>query len=243
MPNNELGVNASDLEDLQALFEFDDEQEDTPPANETEKPDESDDQGKKVDQTKAFAKRLKESTDKVRNEEREAIAKDLGFNSYEELQKSRERKVYEDKGLDPDEVSPIVDELVKKRLDSDPRMQELAAFKEKQVKEFAKRELAEITKLTNGEVTSLEQVPADVLDLWKKKGSLKAAYLELKGEELILKARSGQSKGTTTHLNGLNGSNGGGQNKRPLTDKEKQLWKLFNPNMTDEELNKKLVDY
>lgn len=241
MPNG-YGVDANELEELEALFNSDVEQEDAPPAETETKPDESGEQTKSVDQTKAFAKRLKESTDKARNEEREAIAKELGFNSYEELQKSRERKVYEDKGLDPDEVSPIVEELVKKRLDSDPRMQELAAFKAKQVEEFGKKELAEITKLTGGEITTLEQLPRDVIDLWKKKGSLKAAYLELKGEELILKARSEQSKGSTAHLNGVNGSTGGTGDKRPLTAKEREVWKLFNPRMTNEELNKVLVD-
>jgi hypothetical protein len=236
MPQDFIGANDIDVKELEDLFN-DDIQQETPPANDEQTPPDND-----VSQTKAFAKRLKESTDKVRMEEREAIAKSLGFNSYEELQKSRERKVYEDKGLDPDEVSPIVDEIVKQKLNDDPRIKELELFRAKQVEEFGKRELAEITKLTEGEITKLEQLPTDVIDLWKKKGSLKAAYLELKGEELILKARSGQSKGSTSHLAGTNGNASADSKKRPLTEKEKQLWKLFNPNMTDEELNNKMVE-
>lgn len=235
MPQNITADNGIDIDELEALFK-DDTQQDTPPVDDGTMSNPPD-----VSQTKAFAKRLAEEKAKFVNEERENIAKSLGFNSYVELQKSRERKVYEDKGLDPDEISPIVEELVKKRLDDDPRMKELAQFKAKQVEEFGKQELAEITKLTGGEVTSFEQIPQDVMNLWKTKGSLKAAYLELKGEELILKARSAQSKGSTSHLANPSGRSVPDNGKRPLTEHEKQIWRLFNPNLTEEELNKKMV--
>ena len=102
--------------------------------------------------------------------------------------------------------------------------------------------MAEITKLTGGEITELSQLSKDVIDLWKVKGSLKSAYLELHGEELVMKARSGQSKGSTSHMNNTSGSSAPQGNKRLLTANEKKLWKLFNPKMTDEELNKMTVD-
>lgn len=236
MTLEEYGVNDDELKELEALFNSDEQQEQSPPAEGNTEPDKS------VDQTKAFAKRLKESTDKARSEERENIAKSLGFDSYEELQKSRDRKLFEEKGLDPDEVSPIVEELVKKRIDNDPRMKELEAFKSRQLEEFAKRELDEISKLTGGEVTKLEQLPKEVLDLWKTKGSLKAAYIELKGEELILKSRSGQNRGSTEHLNSPTGSTSSTKTQRHLTAKEKQMWKIFYPGISDDELNKKMID-
>ena len=230
------GVKDVVIDDLEALLNDDDNQA-SPLENDENKPQPTDD----VSQTKAFAKRLKESTEKVRLEERESIAKSLGFNSYEELQKSSERKTYEDRGLDPDEISPIVDEIVNKRINEDPRMKELERFKQKQVEEFGQRELAEITKLTDGEITKLEQLPSDVLDLWKTKGSLKAAYLELKGEELLNKVKSKQSKGSTSHMNNLSGNASTEKSERLLTDEEKRIWKFFNPHLTDEELNKKTV--
>ena len=232
------GVNHMSLKELEDLFSDDIEQE-TPPANDDTNPNPSD---KDVSQTKAFAKRLAEEKAKVVNEERENIAKSLGYNSYDELQKERELKLYKEKGLDHEEIAPLVDELVKQKLDSDPRMKELEQFKARQVEEFGKKELAEITKLTDGEITKLEQVPRDVLDLWKKKGSLKAAYLELRGEELILKARSAQSKGSTSHLGNLSGGSVDDKGKRHLTAEEKNMWRLFKPSITDEELNKMMVD-
>lgn len=230
------GVNDDVSKELEALFDMDEQQETSPTATDDTKPDSS------VDQTKAFARRLKESTDKARNEERENIAKSLGFNSFEELQKSRDRKIYEEKGLDPDEISPIVDELVQKRINEDPRMKELEAFKKRQLEEFAKNEVAELSKLTDGEIAKLEDVPKDVLDLWKTKGSLKKAYIELKGEELIMKQKNKSNKSTVAHMNGLNGGAGSVVSQRHLTDDEKRIWKMFNPDMSDEEINKKLVD-
>ena len=194
-----------------------------------------------VDKTKAFAKRLKESTDKARQEERDAIAKSLGYESYEDLQKNREKKIIEEKGLDPEQASEAIDEIVKKRLDDDPRMKELDELKKQRVKEFGEKELAEISKLTNGEITKFSQLSKEVIDLWTKKGSLKSAYMELEGEKLINKIRGEQSKGSTSHLANPSGT-GGEQTKRSLTDQEKAIWKRFNPRMTEEELSKITVD-
>jgi vacuolar-type H+-ATPase subunit H len=158
------------------------------------------------------------------------------------MQKNREEKVLEEKGLDPTQASEAIDELVKKRIESDPRMKELEEFKKQRIKEFGEKELAEISKLTNGEITKFSQLSKEVIDLWTKKGSLKAAYLELEGEKLITKIRSEQSKGTTSHLSNPSGPTGSNGTKRSLTAEEKKVWKKFNPHMTDEELNKIMVD-
>lgn len=240
----DFGAKDLSLEELDSLFN-DNGTQDPPPANGTNIPGTSPTEGTEGDnngadgkeETKAFAKRLSKKV----NEEREAIAKTMGFNSYEEMIKSREKKVIEDKGLDPDEVAPVVEEIVKQRLDNDPRMKELEALRRKQVEEFGKKELAEITKLTGGEITQLSQLPAEVIDLWKQKGSLKSAYMELEGEKLIAKIRGEQSKGSTGHLASPTGVNGTPDDKRPLTAEEREVWRLFRPNITKEELDKKTM--
>lgn len=247
MPGLE-GVNEFTVAELEQLFNDELEQE-TPPA--VEETSAQKDEGNAVDQTpaepevnktKAFAKRLRESTDKARQEEREAIAKSFGYESYEQMAKERESKKLEEKGIDPEQASEVINELVKERIESDPRIKELEEYRKQRIKEFGERELAEINKLTNGEITSLAQLPKEVIDLWKTKGSLKAAYLELEGEKLITKIRSEQSKGSTGHLQSLSGGNPSQSNKRLLTDKEKAVWRQFNPHMTEEELNKMTVD-
>ena len=220
-----FGDNDLTPEEIDALFGSEDQQE-TPPANEetahSEESTGNQDKGdEKIEQTKAFAKRLRESTDKARNEEREAIAKQMGFESYEAMMNTR------------------VDEIYEERRKNDPAFQELDELRKMKQLEFGKKELAEITKLTNGEITSFSQLPKDVLELWAKEGSLKSAFLQLKGEELIIKARSEQSKGSTQHLINPSGGPAPQSNTRPLTDDEKSIYRYFNPGITDEELNKK----
>ena len=80
-------------------------------------------------QTQAFAHRLKEATSKARNEERESIAKSLGYESYADMQAKREAEMLREKGLDPEDVSPVVEQLVEKRLAEDPRLKEFDTFK------------------------------------------------------------------------------------------------------------------
>ena len=245
MPNDE-GANVEfTYEELEALFN-ESQQQETPPATEVNKPQgegaENNEQ-KETDPTttQTFAKRLKERTDKAVAEERENIAKSFGYTSYQEMQKAREQKMFEDKGLDPEQVSPLVDELVKKKLEEDPRMKELEAFKKQQVQEFAKKELSEISKLTGTKYDSLEQLPKDVVEDWKRTGSLKKSYISLHGEELITKARAAAQRGDTSHLQDAGGSAPAPTASRPMTDKEKQIYRMFNPTITEDELNKKTI--
>lgn len=201
-----------------------------------------------VTETQAFAHRLKEATNKARNEERESIAKSLGYESYADMQAKREAEMLRNKGFDPEEVSPIVDEIVKQRLAEDPRMQELDGYKQERMNAWAKKELTELNELTDGKIATMADVPADVLELWKTKGSLKKAYIELHGEELIRQTRtsvvSGQSRGSTSHMNSPQGTPppAGSANKRPFTAEEKAVYKMFNPDVTDEQLNKMYKD-
>lgn len=243
---NNKGANEFTIEELEELFNDDTSQ--TTPAAETNTDAQDGNDGtdankaNNVETTKAFATRLKESTEKARKEERDLIAKQLGYDSYDDMQEKRTKEQIENKGLDPDEVTPIVEELLKQRLESDPRMQELESYRKQQKAEFAKKELAELTELTGGEITSLAQLPKSVVERWAETGSLRTAYLELEGVNLINKIRSGQNKGTTSHMQFAGSAAPNNSNKRPLNEKEKQMWRYFNPGISEDELNKKTVD-
>lgn len=197
-----------------------------------------------VTETQAFAHRLKEATSKVRNEERESIAKSLGYESYADMQAKREAEMLEEKGLDPEAVSPVVEQLVQKRLAEDPRLQELDAYRQERVNAWAKKELTELGELTGGKISKMEDVPKDVIELWKTKGTLKGAYLELYGEKLIREMQigitSGQNRSTTSHMTSPRGipTPANNSNRRPFTAKEREVYKLFNPGVTDEQLSK-----
>lgn len=245
-----MGANEITIEDIENLLNGEDAT--TPVAIETEdgsQGTQTDDTpgetpaANTVTETQAFAHRLKEATTKARNEERDNIAKSLGYENYADMQKKREIEMLRDKGLDPEDVSPVVQQLVEQRLAEDPRLQELDNYRQERVNAWAQKELTELKELTDGQITSLKDVPQDVIELWKTKGSLKAAYLELRGETLIREMRagiaSGQSRGSTSHLTGPQGTPASrNANKRPFTDKEREVYKLFNPGITDEQLSK-----
>lgn len=239
-----LGDNALSLEELAALMNDSGESETPPATNEQEPETPPTEPGKNEpsETTKAFAKRLKEATEKARKEERNKLATDLGYASYEEMQKAKEQQLLKDNGLDPEQVSPIVEKLLEERLSKDPRLKELEELKQKQMQEFAIKELSELNKLTGENYTSLDQLPKDVLDSWKQTGSLKKSYIALHGEELIIKARKQTTKTTTDHLQNPAGQAPSPTNTRPLTDEEKAVWRLFNPQITEEELNKKVKE-
>lgn len=236
------GANEFSMEELESLFK--ETAQETPPVedgkNSTETPPTKDTED--VTKTQSFARRLKEEKEKAYKEAQNEIAASLGYSSYDELQKHKQNQLLEDKGLDPELVNPVVDEIVKKRLAEDPRMKELEELKQRQIQDFAKKQLEDVNKLAGTNYTSLEEVPKDVIEDWKKSGDLKKSYINLHGEELILKARSDASKGTTAHLASPSGQSPESKSRRPLTDEEKAIWKFFNPNMTDDELNKKFKE-
>lgn len=245
---DDYGANGFTAEELEELFREDDQQETPPADNNNPQTDDIDSNtgngtdASSVDTTKAFAKRLKESTSKAVSEERERIAKSLGYESYADMEKKRENEIYTKNGLNPEDVSPIVDQLVKTRLENDPRMKELSEYRNQRVQEFGKKELAELTKLTDGAITSLSELPKEVIEKWSETGSLVKAYMEIEGVNLVTRIKNSYGKGETSHMNTPNGSSAPETKQRHLTDEEKRVWKFFNPSMTDEQLNNKMID-
>ena len=98
------GVKDTSVIDLEALLNVDEDE--TPPSQDPKEATPGatptpQDPPAKEGETQAFARRLRESTEKAVKEEREALAKRLGKTSYDELLKETETKTFEDKGLDP----------------------------------------------------------------------------------------------------------------------------------------------
>lgn len=234
MPPEDKDVNLS--AELEAIFNEMEQESSTASSDGQSKAEQPTDQS--VENTKVFAQRLKERTDKAVAEERDNIAKEFGFKSWDDYQANKDKKLLEEKGLDPNEVSPVVEEIVKRRIDSDPRMKELESYRAKQAEAFAEKELKQLSSLLGEQITSLEQVPKDVLEDWKSSGSIKTSYMKLHGEELLKKARAAASRGDTQHLQSPNGAPQTPSNERPLTDDEKRIYRFFNPKVADEELNK-----
>lgn len=211
MDQENNGVKDSSLADLEALLNGDDEE--TPPspnsdatsgASPAPTPIAQTEEPKKESETQAFARRLRESTEKARKEEQEAIAKKLGKSSYEELIKDAETKEFKDKGLDPDVAKEVFDKMFEERLKADPRFKELEEYRASKAKEWGEAQMAELSKLTGGKITKIEQLDEATLKRGQQEGSFVSAYMALHGAELIADMRlngvAKQQQKTTGHL-------------------------------------------
>ena len=223
-PANEVEINVDDL--------FNDDFDPTP-----EPPEKSD----PLPGTKAVSQRINEVRAKTEKATREAIAKDFGYESYEAMQKAKEKNIIKEAGLDEASVESVVSKLVEQRLAADPRIQRLAEYEEREKSRFVSSQLAEINKATGQDFKTLDQLPKETIEMWQKTGNLKQAYFATQGEALLLGRMAKADMGSTRHL-ATGGQNGGGATQRGLTASEKQLWRMVMPDITDEELSKKTVD-
>ena len=108
--NNELNISIDDL--------FKDPEPEVQPREETsEEP--------QPNMTKAVSERINTVRRKTEAETQDRIAKELGYDSYEAMQKANEQKMLRDAGLDEEEIGAVVEKLVQKRLAEDPRLKKL----------------------------------------------------------------------------------------------------------------------
>lgn len=129
-----------------------------------------------VDQTKAFAKRLKESTEKARIEERENIAKSFGYESWSEYLDAQTNNKILDKGLDPEAIKPMIKELIQ----NDPDyLDAMAIKKEKENLEkefFAQTAIKDLNEKFGTKYASVNDLDEETITMWNKGISLEKAY-------------------------------------------------------------------
>lgn len=215
------------------------------PENSTgEQTGEEKDETNPVITTKAVSERINEVRRKTQTETRDSVAKELGFNSYTEMManksKQQETEIIKEAGLDEEAVAKTVEQLVNKRLAEDPRMKKLEEFETQQRADFVSKQLKEINELTGNTFTEIGQLPPDTLKMWELTGDLKKSYLATQGEGMIRQIKESAKRGSTTHL--AEGGNANNIKVRPLTEEEKAMYRWVNPNISEEELNKKTVE-
>lgn len=190
----------------------------------------------KDDMTETMRKRI----NKVKSSTKDAVAKELGYASYEEMSKANEKRLLSEAGLDEPEIEAVVEKLLQKRLSDDPRLKKLEEYEEQEKLRFVSSQLGEVNKLFGTSYKSVEQLPEDTLSLWEKTGNLKQAYLATNGESFIQKTKSVVENGDTNHLREVDNKMKG--KTRSLTEAEKDIWRSIIPNITDEELSKKTIN-
>lgn len=188
--------------------------------------------------TKQFAKRLKEERDKV--------AKQLGFESFDEAMKGNTRKTISEAGYDPDDpdFKKAVEAAVKEKLETDPELvaqkTALAELKAKEAMEWEKTQLASLESEYGVKLKSLSDVDAKVKELMAKGLDLTDAYYIVNKSKLKTKASNQTGK---DHLNpDVNSSSkGASDGKIVVTQSDIERFREFsNGNETDDEIRARL---
>lgn len=207
-------------------------EDDTPEETETSSAEEK-------ETTEGVAKRINEVRRKTENDTKNSIAKDFGFDSYDEFLKAKDKQTMEKAGLDED-TQTLIDKLVDEKIARDPRIKRLEEIENKEKEKFVEKQLSEINKLGYN-FKDISQLPKDTLDMWEKIGDLKKAFVATNADEILSKKQTNNfDKGSTNHLASPSGANS--VKTRGLTEEEKNVWRMVFPEMSDEELNKKTIE-
>ena len=182
-----------------------------------------------VDQTKAFAKRLKEETEKVRLAERENIAKSFGYNSWSEYTDAQTNNKLLDKGLDPDSVRPVLKDLIRE----DPDYQEAMKYKaEKEALEkelFATNSIKALNEKFGTAYSSVNELDPETVKMWNEGTPLEKAFAANNWETIrdaAVKKASVPKDNGKSHLKPVAGS-GQQTTARELNRDELNAFKMF----------------
>lgn len=223
MPNeNEVAENEL-LDDLNDILS------DKAPASPTEDP------------TKNYSDRLKKDREKIRKEERDNLAKELGYENYEKFREAHVDNSLLDKGLDPDTVKPLLKDLIK----NDPEYVEAMRFKaEKEELEknvWAKDQIKALNDKFGLNLQSISDLDEDTVKMWNNGVSLDKAYAANHYEDLeksSLRKLKEQDSGKS-HLKNVDGSTVE-SDEVVVTDEIYRQFKAFNPDVTREDVKKYL---
>lgn len=182
-----------------------------------------------VDQTKAFAKRLKEEKAKAKQEALEELAQSYGYNSWQEYADAQTNSKLLDKGFDPDEVREVLKDLMK----TDPEYVEAMKYKaEKEELEkelFATNSIQALNAEYGTNFKSIKELDEDTIRDWNNGMPLNKAYAANNYSKLIemaVKKASVVKDNGKSHLKTPEGSNSSSDIKE-YSKSELDVFKAF----------------
>ncbi len=195
---------------------------------------------KDITQTQAFSRRLNEATKKARaeavEETRKNIAESFGYDSWADYLAAQQSTAISNKGYEPDEVIPLIKEAMK----SDPEYLEAMKYKaEKEELEktlWAQNALTDLNNTYGTDFKSVDELDKETVDMWNKGVDLKKAYAA-NNMDSIINARVAQAKQKQSGKDHLAEPKSGAHGEvRNLNDYELKVFKMFNPDATDDEI-------
>lgn len=241
MPNEIAGQEIDDELDISIDDLFNDEEESQTSENsQTSSSDDSKNEEESMNLTKNMSKRINDVRRKTELEVQDRVAKQAGYESYEDMMMATERKIVEDQGYDPDEISALLEPLIEKRLAADPRFKKLEEIENREKSDYLAKQLAAINKVSDVKYKSVNDLPQETIDLFAKGVDLKQAFYATQGEGLMTRAAQRANNGSLSHMAPL--PNGNGVKTRGLTAEEKDMYRMIIPGITEEELSKKTIE-
>ena len=182
-----------------------------------------------VDQTKAFATRLKEEKAKAKQEAKEEIAKSFGYNSWSEYADAQTNNKLLDKGFDPESVRPVLKDLIRE----DPDYQEAMQYKaEKEALEkelFATNSIKALNDKFGTAYSSIDELDPETIRLWNLGTPLETAYAANNWESIrdaAVKKASVPKETGKAHLKQVSGS-AQQTNAREISKDELSAFNMF----------------
>ena len=196
-----------------------------------------------VDQTKAFAQRLKEEKAKAKEEARKEIAESFGYNSWQEYADAQTNNKLLEKGFDPDSVKDVLKDLIYTNPDY------VEAMKYKQEKEelekeiFASNSLKQLNETYGTNYTSINQLDKPTFDMWSAGTPLVNAYAAHNMSKIVdnaVKQAVAARDNGKSHLKNVSGSSEESKT-REISQDELKIAKSFGFSETQfkEYVNKK----
>ena len=242
--------NAEEVEDTELDEEevelTDSETEDA--ISEEKQPEEDNSTSKKdVDATKAFSNRLKQKTQEIEkkyNDKLENIAKNKGYDSWEDFEKALNRDALVEAGVeDPDKFSEVLNRMIKQS----PEVIKAQEIIEKQREDEQNAKMEEELKLIHQIDDSIETLDDiskmdncdDVIEKLNKGYSLYDAYILCNMNRISQLNKEKKERDQTTNINSKNHmktARGASGNYVEVPEEVYRIYKKNMPNWTDKQI-------
>lgn len=162
-----------------------------------------------VDQTKAFAQRLKEEKAKAKVEAKQEIAESFGYTSWQEYVDAQTNNKILDKGMDPESVRDVLKDLIY----TNPEYVEAMKYKkekedlEKEI--FASNSIKQLNATYGTNYNSINDLDSETVRMWNEGTPLEKAFaannVALLIDNAVKKAAAARDSGKS-HLKTVVGS-------------------------------------
>lgn len=192
----------------------------------------------KKDETKAYSDRLNKDREKIKTDLKLDIAKQAGYETWEDYNNHQIDSKIVDKGLDAEVVKPFLKDLIK----SDPEYQEGIKYKkEKEAVEsqiWATQEVKKLNEKYGTSINSIQELDAKVIELWNGGMTLEKAFASENTDKIVeLAVKRNNISSGKEHLKGSIGG-GSGAISKSLSNIEMDKFRRYNPTATDEDIQK-----